>query len=84
MVSGIADDGEVLKVISVDRLGGNRYIFKLNEGKKREIRRLCRACGAPVLSLKRISVGALELGELKSGESRELSADEVEKSLVPM
>ena len=83
MVEGIADDGEVLKVISVGRIGGNRYLFKLNEGKKREIRRLCRACGAPVLKLKRVALGALELGDLKSGEYRELSPEEVEKSLIP-
>ena len=83
MTAGIEDDGEVLKVISVEPLGGKRYMFKLNEGKKREIRRLCRACGAPVLNLKRISLGALELGDLRSGEHRELSAGEVEKSLIP-
>ena len=83
MVSGIADEGEMLRAISVERLDGRRYMFKLNEGKKREIRRLCRACGAPVLKLKRISLGALELGELESGEHRELSAEEVEKSLLP-
>ena len=83
MVSGIADDGEVLRVVSVESLGGRRYMFKLNEGKKREIRRLCRACGAPVLSLKRVALGALELGNLKSGEHRELAPEEVEKSLIP-
>ena len=83
MVAGVADGGEMLRVISVEPCGGSRYIFKLNEGKKREIRRLCLACGAPVLKLKRISLGALELGALKSGEHRELSAEEVEKSLIP-
>ena len=83
MTAGIRDDGELLRVIAAESLGNNRYMFKLNEGKKREIRRLCRACGAPVLSLKRVSLGALELGALKSGEYRELSAEEVEKSLVP-
>ena len=83
MVSGIADDGEVLRVLAVEPLGGTRYMFKLNEGRKREIRRLCRACGAPVRTLKRVSLGALELGALKSGEHRELSADEVARSLLP-
>lgn len=83
MVAGIPDGGELLRVLAVESLGDNRYMFKLNEGKKREIRRLCLACGAPVLTLKRISLGGLELGALKSGEHRELSPDEVERSLLP-
>ena len=82
MVEGVTDDGEMLRALEVVPLGGNKYRFKLNEGKKREIRRLCSAAGAPVKRLKRVKLGELALGELKPGEFRELSPEEVAKSLV--
>lgn len=48
------------------------------EGKYHEVKRLIRACGAQVASLKRISIGGLSLDNtLKEGEYRELSADEI-------
>lgn len=48
------------------------------EGKYHEVKRLIRACGAQVASLKRVSIGGLALDNtLKEGEYRELSADEI-------
>ncbi len=47
------------------------------EGKKRQIRRVAAILGHPVLSLRRIALGMLELGELKPGEWRELRPQEV-------
>lgn len=48
------------------------------EGKYHEVKRLVRACGALVASLKRVSIGKLALDEkLKPGEYRELSASEI-------
>ena len=81
MLRGIADSGEVLRPLEVVRLSPRRYRFKLNEGKKREIRRLCAHFGAPVTRLRRIALGALELGDLEPGKYRELTADEVALSL---
>jgi pseudouridine synthase len=48
----------------------------LDEGKNRQIRRLLEATGVEVLRLVRVSIGPLELGDLKKGASRELTADE--------
>jgi 23S rRNA pseudouridine2605 synthase len=78
MVDGIVDEGEKLHVLKVKPIGKNTYILTLNEGKKREIRRIVKNLGAETLQLKRISVGNLQLGSLKVGEFRELSLEEID------
>ena len=83
MIKGIKDEGELLRVLKVRSLGGCRYELFLNEGKKREIRRLAAALGAPVIELDRLSVGQLELGALPRGEWRRLNPDEVKAALAP-
>ncbi|MCM8535933.1 MAG: rRNA pseudouridine synthase [Lentisphaeraceae bacterium] len=52
--------------------------FTLTEGKKREIRKICKALGLTVRSLKRTQVGDLKLGELPVGSYRELREKEIE------
>ena len=52
-------------------------IVKMLEGKKREIRNLFLAVGHPVTALKRISYGPVNLGQLKEGCTRELTAKEM-------
>ena len=51
--------------------------FELFEGRNRQIRKMCQQNGLHVLSLRRVSIGNLELGTLKSGEWRYLSAKEI-------
>jgi 23S rRNA pseudouridine2605 synthase len=48
----------------------------LDEGKNRQIRRLLEALGVRVLRLVRVSIGPLELGDLKKGSVRRLTVDE--------
>ena len=48
----------------------------LHEGRKRIVRRMCKAVGHPVLHLLRTRIGSLELGSLGSGEWRVLSSGE--------
>lgn len=48
----------------------------LDEGKNRQIRRLLEAQGVRVLRLVRVSIGPLELGDLKKGSVRRLTAGE--------
>ncbi len=49
----------------------------LHEGKKRQIRRIFEKIGHRVLELERLNYGPLALGDLKRGDKRELSANEV-------
>ncbi|HHV78157.1 MAG TPA: rRNA pseudouridine synthase [Firmicutes bacterium] len=48
------------------------------EGKKREIRLMCKAVGHPVVRLKRTRIGPLALGDMKPGEVRKLGIAEIE------
>ena len=80
---GVIDSGETLRVLQIRALGNRRYEIILNEGKKREIRRITAALGAPTRQLRRVAVGALQLGTLAPGEWRELTPEELELSLRP-
>ncbi|MDP6823678.1 MAG: pseudouridine synthase [Dehalococcoidia bacterium] len=49
----------------------------IHEGRNRMIRRMLAAVGPPVIGLIRTRIGPLELGELKTGQWRELTVEEV-------
>ena len=49
----------------------------LHEGRKHIVRRLLDAVGHPVLSLVRVQVGPIHLGDTKPGKMRKLNKDEV-------
>lgn len=57
----------------------SEYTFKvvLTQGLNRQIRRMSKACGAEVRSLKRVRIVNILLGDLKPGEYRELTGDEL-------
>lgn len=71
---------EAVQVARASRRGGEeRSLIHLTvrEGRNREVRRLMEAVGLSVTRLVRVSFGPIELGDLASGQSRELSAAEV-------
>ncbi len=49
----------------------------LSEGKNREVRRMLAKLGHKVLRLRRVAIGAIELGRLRSGKSRPLIGREL-------
>ncbi|SHI97689.1 ribosomal large subunit pseudouridine synthase B [Clostridium cavendishii DSM 21758] len=55
----------------------SKILVTIHEGKNRQIRKMCSALKHEVVSLKRISIGDLELGDLQKGSWRFLSKDEV-------
>jgi len=57
--------------------GESRVSMVLREGRKREVRRLWQELGHTVLDLQRVRIDGLQLGDLKEGGVRPLSADEV-------
>ena len=57
--------------------GGAWYSVTLAEGRKRQVRRMLVSLGAPPLSLERVRIHTLRLGELAPGEARELTAEEL-------
>jgi len=57
---------------------GGIFLIRIHEGRNRQIRKMCEQCGLAVESLKRVSIGELKLGTLKSGQWRHLTEAEVE------
>ncbi len=83
MKSGIQDSGDVLKAKEIKHLRNNSYIFVLEEGKNREIRRLVNGVNAKVSRLSRIAIGALHIGKLPEGKWREMTEQDIKASLQP-
>lgn len=57
--------------------GGTSFLITIHEGKNRQIRRMLAAVGHRTLRLKRERFGPLSIGELKPGETRRLTQDEL-------
>jgi 23S rRNA pseudouridine2605 synthase/23S rRNA pseudouridine2604 synthase len=62
----------------VTRLSASRFRIVLQEGKNRQIRRMVRKVGHQVLRLHRVRVAGIRLGNLKPGQWRHLTSEEVE------
>jgi pseudouridine synthase len=60
---------------------GDCLTVSIKEGRNRQIRRMFELAGHPVVSLKRVAIGALKLNGLKPGEYRFLSEEEVRSLL---
>jgi 23S rRNA pseudouridine2605 synthase len=77
---GVSVGGDLLRVKEARALRvGNKNSWleiTLDEGKNRQIRRVLGALGAQVLRLVRVSIGLLELGDLKKGAVRPLTKRE--------
>jgi len=78
---GVRIDGEMTapaRIESVTPAGGStRVRIVIREGRKRQVRRMFEAIGSDVLELKRVRIGGLRLGDLPTGEWRELGEEEV-------
>ena len=77
MLKGIQDDGEKLTAISIKKIAHKKYIFVLNEGKNREIRRLVGYAATDVARLSRLSIGKLKLGSIPTGKWQFISPEEL-------
>ncbi len=66
---------EVVKVNSEENYTSLK--ITITEGKNRQVRKMCEKIGHRVVNLKRISTGNLKLGDLKKGDYRSLTIDEI-------
>ena len=55
--------------------------ISIQEGRNRQIRKMCEKLGLEVLRLKRVSIGSLKLGSLAPGKWRELKKEELKHFL---
>ena len=62
----------------LDRLGDRTLLeIVMGEGRKREVRRMCQAVGAEVVTLFRTAIGPLSDGDLREGQWRHVGIEEV-------
>ena len=76
-------DGYLLRPVGVsvfERLANGHTVlrFVLHEGRNRQIRKMCAQVGLLVVSLMRVALDRLQLGDLKPGQWRDLTSEEVE------
>jgi len=79
--TGIDLDGHLARFDNIERAGGSGrntwYQVSLHEGRNREVRRLLESVGLAVSRLIRTEYGPIQLGKLRRGQSRPLTASEV-------
>jgi 23S rRNA pseudouridine2604 synthase len=73
---GLSLDDRKLKPAKVEWLNEDQLRFVLNEGRKRQIRRMCELVGLRVVGLKRVRIGKVKLSDLPVGQWRFLRDEE--------
>lgn len=67
------------KVDLIERRGENAVLkIIIHEGRNRQIRKMCEIANLEVLSLKRVKIGGIELGNLERGKWRYLTRSEID------
>jgi 23S rRNA pseudouridine2605 synthase len=72
------DDGRTAPA-RVRLVGPHELELTIHEGRKHQVRRMCAAVGHPVVALRRVAFGPLQLGDLALGHHRRLTAAQVER-----
>lgn len=68
------------KVKTIKKTDNNTWLeIVLYEGKKRQIRRMIDSIGHRVLKLRRVKINGLSIGNMKAGDIREMSVQEVNR-----
>ena len=76
----VLGDGTRCLPAELELLGEGECLVTVMEGKYHQVKRMLASRGAPVLALRRLSIGGLELGDrLSPGGWRELEAADIEK-----
>ena len=72
----VLDDGVKTLPCRVEKTGGYSFKIILMQGLNRQIRRMCEALDYRVTNLKRVRVMNIELGDLRVGSYRKVTAEE--------
>lgn len=78
LVRGVMLTEGLAKADSVVRVGDNMFRIIIHQGWNKQIRRMLEVGGYQAKILKRIRIGQVALGDLKSGQWRPLTQEEVE------
>ena len=75
----IGDGDGIVKAVRAKYLQNDLFVITLNEGKKRQIRRMFEALGTRVVDLKRTRISSLTLGNLPEGKWDYLDQEEIDE-----
>lgn len=76
MIEGQKTAKAKIKIVSKKKESATLSI-KIIEGRNRQVRKMCSAIGHPVITLQRISIGSIHIGELPLGANRQLTLEEI-------
>lgn len=79
MSNGVRILGTITKKCKVRKINESTFNIILTQGMNRQIRRMCEALGYNVIKLKRIRIMNIKLGNLKIGQWRNLTKEELVK-----
>jgi 23S rRNA pseudouridine2604 synthase len=79
MEQGVPILGTVTRKCNMEKLEARKFKIVLTQGLNRQIRRMCEYFDYKVLSLKRVRIMNLQLGDLREGEYREILPQEKEE-----
>ena len=79
MSNGVRILGTITKKCKVRKINKNTFNIILTQGMNRQIRRMSEALGYNVVKLKRIRIMNINLGNLKIGQWRDLTKEELIK-----
>ena len=82
MARGVRLSDATTKPCKVEKLGAKVFRIMLTQGLNRQIRRMCEAFGFEVVTLQRVRIMHIKLGELPIGRWRNLNEQEV-AALLP-
>lgn len=69
-----------VKILKIDKEKNvSRLEITIHEGKNREVRKMCEAIGHSIIALHRSKIGSLEVKNIKIGEWKYLSKEELKK-----
>lgn len=77
-MGGIPVLNQMTRPCKVERTGRSTFRIILTQGLNRQIRRMCEYCGCKVLRLRRVRIMNIFLGDLKPGEYRQVTGQEME------
>lgn len=79
MSEGVPVLDTITRPCEIEKIGRRKFRIILTQGLNRQIRRMCENLGYRVVYLKRTRIMNIHLGDLKTGEYRELTKQEIDE-----
>lgn len=76
--NGVDIGDHITSICKIEKIKLRTYKVIINEGRNRQIRRMFSAFGINVIDLQRIAIGELTLDNIKEGQYKELTPEQIE------